>query len=58
MMLVDLGIAKVYDPQLATTIGAKVVTPGYSPPEQHGGGSTDARSDIYALAKEMCVWSR
>jgi serine/threonine protein kinase len=48
-MLVDFGIAKVYDPYMATTIGAKAVTPGYSPPEQYGGGTTDARSDIYAL---------
>ena len=52
-MLVDFGIAKVYDPQLATTIGAKAVTPGYSPPEQYGGGSTDARSDIYALGATL-----
>jgi len=48
-MLVDFGIAKIYDAHLATTIGAKAVTPGYSPPEQYGGGSTDTRSDIYAL---------
>jgi Protein kinase domain len=48
-MLVDFGIAKVFDPHLATTIGARAVTPGYSPPEQYGGGSTDARSDVYAL---------
>ena len=48
-MLVDFGIAKVYDAHMATTIGAKAVTPGYSPPEQYGGGTTDARSDIYAL---------
>lgn len=48
-MLVDFGIAKIYDSHLATTIGAKAVTPGYSPPEQYGGGSTDTRSDIYAL---------
>jgi len=52
-MLVDFGIAKVYDPQLVTTIGAKAVTPGYSPPEQYGGGSTDARSDIYALGATL-----
>ena len=25
------------------------MTPGYSPPEQYGFGSTDARSDLYAL---------
>jgi hypothetical protein len=48
-MLVDFGIAKIYDPHLATTIGAKAVTPGFSPPEQYGGGRTDTRSDIYAL---------
>jgi len=52
-MLVDFGIAKVYDPQLATTIGAKAVTPGYSPPEQYGMGHTDARSDVYALGATL-----
>jgi serine/threonine protein kinase/protein-disulfide isomerase len=48
-VLVDFGIAKIYDPQLRTTVGARAVTPGYSPPEQYGRGSTDARSDLYAL---------
>jgi serine/threonine-protein kinase len=48
-MLVDFGIAKVYSPSLATTLGARAFTPGYSPPEQYGTGSTDRRSDIYAL---------
>ncbi|UCG23406.1 MAG: serine/threonine protein kinase [Chloroflexota bacterium] len=48
-MLVDFGISKVYDPHLRTTIGAKAVTPGYSPPEQYGDETTDARSDVYAL---------
>jgi len=48
-LLVDFGIAKVYDPQMATTLGARAFTPGYSPPEQYGTGSTDRRSDIYAL---------
>lgn len=52
-MLVDFGIAKVYDPQLSTTLGAKAVTPGYSPPEQYGMGSTDARSDVYALGATL-----
>ncbi len=53
-VLVDFGIAKVYDPYLATTIGAKAVTPGYSPPEQYGSSSiTDARSDIYALGATL-----
>ena len=48
-MLVDFGIAKIYDPAAATTMGARAVTPGYSPPEQYGGAKTDSRSDIYAL---------
>ncbi|MBE2199454.1 MAG: serine/threonine protein kinase, partial [Anaerolinea sp.] len=52
-MLVDFGISKIYDPTLATTIGAKAVTPGYSPPEQYGGGTTDTRTDIYALGATL-----
>ncbi len=52
-MLVDFGIAKTYDPGLATTMGAKAITPGFSPPEQYGGGSTDSRSDIYALGATL-----
>jgi hypothetical protein len=52
-VLVDFGIAKVYDPHLKTTVGARAVTPGYSPPEQYGRGSTDARTDIYALGATL-----
>lgn len=52
-MLVDFGIAKIYDPHLATTAGARAVTPGYSPPEQYGSGKTDERTDIYALGATM-----
>jgi len=52
-MLVDFGIAKIYDPQLATTLAAKAVTPGFSPPEQYGGAGTDTRSDIYALGATL-----
>jgi serine/threonine protein kinase len=48
-MLVDFGIAKVYDPNLKTTLGARAVTPGFSPLEQYGQGSTDPRSDVYSL---------
>jgi len=48
-VLVDFGISKVYDPKLKTTIGARAVTPGFSPPEQYGRGRTDPRTDIYAL---------
>lgn len=52
-MLVDFGIAKAYDPSVKTTLGARAVTPGYSPPEQYGYGMTDARSDIYALGATL-----
>jgi serine/threonine protein kinase len=52
-MLVDFGIAKIYDPSLKTTIGARAVTPGYSPPEQYGEGTTDTRSDVYALGATL-----
>ncbi len=52
-MLVDFGVAKVYDSQLKTTAGARAVTPGFSPPEQYGHGTTDARSDIYALGATL-----
>jgi hypothetical protein len=52
-MLVDFGIAKVFDPVLATTMGARAVSPGYSPPEQYGGGVTDPRSDVYALGATL-----
>jgi serine/threonine-protein kinase len=52
-MLVDFGIAKIYDPYLATTAGARAVTPGYSPPEQYGSGRTDVRTDVYALGATM-----
>jgi len=51
--LVDFGIAKIYDPQLHTTSGAKALSPGYSPPEQYGQGRTDARSDVYALGATL-----
>jgi serine/threonine protein kinase len=52
-MLVDFGIAKVYIPGQPTTMGARAVSPGYSPPEQYGQGTTDARSDIYALGATL-----
>jgi len=52
-VLVDFGLVKMFGPQLETTIGARAVTPGYSPPEQYGQGTTDRRSDIYALAATL-----
>ena len=52
-VLVDFGIAKLYDPFATTAIGAKAISPGYSSPEQYGGERTDARSDIYALGATL-----
>ncbi len=52
IVLVDFGIAKVFD-QSQTTTGARGLTPGFSPPEQYGGQRTDARSDQYALAATL-----
>jgi serine/threonine protein kinase len=49
VILVDFGIAKVYD-QAQTTTGARGLTPGFSPPEQYGDQRTDASSDQYSLA--------
>src|SRR3990170_913489 len=49
VILVDFGIAKTVD-QTQTTNGARGLTPGFSPPEQYGGTSTDHRTDQYALA--------
>lgn len=52
VVLVDFGIAKIFD-QSQTTTGARGLTPGFSPPEQYGGQRTDARSDQYALAATL-----
>lgn len=47
--LTNFSVSKAYDAHKETSIGAESVAPGYSPIEQYGGGSTDARSDLYAL---------
>ncbi len=54
-VLVDFGVAKAYDSYKRTTMGARAVTPGYSPYEQYGQSSalTDARTDIYALGATL-----
>ena len=46
--LIDFGIARRFRPGQRTDT-THLGTPGYAPPEQHGKGQTDARSDIYAL---------
>jgi serine/threonine protein kinase len=52
-VLVDFGIAKVFDESLQTTTGARALTPGFAPLEQYGQGKTDARTDIYALGATL-----
>ncbi len=52
-VLVDFGIAKIYDAMTSTTVGARAITPGFSPVEQYGQGGTDTRSDIYALGATL-----
>jgi eukaryotic-like serine/threonine-protein kinase len=51
--LVDFGIAKQYYHSQKTTLGARAVTPGFSPPEQYGKGGTDARTDVYAVGATL-----
>lgn len=52
-ILVDFGIAKIFDPARRTTMGARAVTPGYSPYEQYGQKPTDVRTDVYALGATL-----
>ena len=52
-ILVDFGLAKIADNSGTTTTGAKAMTPGFSPPEQYGTGSTDARTDVYSVGATM-----
>ena len=53
--LVDLGIAKVFIRGQKTVKALQgQAKPGFTPPEQYGGGSgTDTRSDVYALGTTL-----
>lgn len=51
-VLVDFGIAKLYEAKKGTAPIAKAFSPGFSPYEQYAGG-TDARSDVYALGATL-----
>lgn len=51
-VLVDFGIAKMYEESGMTVLGARAATPGYAPPEQYG-LRTDQRSDVYALGATL-----
>ncbi len=51
-ILVDFGIAKRFNPSKRTARIAKAFSPGFSPSEQYI-GTTDARSDVYALGATL-----
>ena len=53
IVLVDFGLAKLFQQGERTTTGAEGSTAGYSPIEQYGQGATDPRSDIYALGATL-----
>ena len=53
--LVDFGLAKMVQGGQPTTIGARAMTPGFSPPEQYGTAGTDHRTDIYSLGATLYV---
>lgn len=57
--LIDFGIARLFkegQPQDTVVLGS----PGYAPPEQHGSGQTNPRSDLYALGATLhcCLTNR
>ncbi len=53
-VLVDFGIAKQVEAEAQRTeAGARGVTPGFSPPEQHNGAGTTPASDVYALGATL-----
>jgi serine/threonine protein kinase/Tol biopolymer transport system component len=53
IILVDFGLVKVLGLDQQTATGARAMTPGYSPPEQYGRGTTDERSDIFSLGATL-----
>ena len=55
--VVDFGLAKAITPTLGDTDlthGGFVGTPAYASPEQFGGGTVDARADLYSLG--VTLW--
>jgi len=52
LKLIDFGIARHFKPGQSKDTQA-FGTMGYAPPEQHGKGQTDVRSDIYALGATL-----
>src|SRR5262249_15359056 len=57
--LIDFGIARLFkEGQSQDTV--VLGSPGYAPPEQHGSGQTNPRSDLYALGATLhcCLSNR
>ncbi|HEU5377843.1 MAG TPA: protein kinase, partial [Ktedonobacteraceae bacterium] len=57
--LIDFGIARFFkEGQAQDTV--MLGSPGYAPPEQHGSGQTNPRSDLYALGATLhcCLSNR
>jgi hypothetical protein len=53
-VLIDLGLAKLYNPGTQTIGAALAFTPGYAPPEQYqASGATDRRTDVYGLGATL-----
>ena len=56
-VLMDLGLAKLYQRGQQTIGAALAFTPGYAPPEQYQAtGATDQRTDVYGLGASL--WLR
>ena len=53
-ILIDLGLAKLYNAGTQTIGAALAFTPGYAPPEQYqASGATDQRTDIYGMGATL-----
>ena len=53
-VLMDLGLAKLYERGRQTIGAALAFTPGYAPPEQYqAAGATDQRTDVYGLGASL-----
>lgn len=53
-ILIDLGLAKLYNAGTQTIGAALAFTPGYAPPEQYqASGATDQRTDVYGMGATL-----
>ncbi|MHB2017879.1 MAG: protein kinase domain-containing protein [Candidatus Xenobia bacterium] len=53
VVLIDFGLARWHDATRTSTWLSNVGSPGFAPPEEYGFGSTDPRTDIYALGATL-----